>query len=204
MVTPRKAPSPVAQTPQWQEDRLLVNAAAAGDRPAQERLIGRLAQRFYRIASSMFRGREGVDDVAQGSLLEVLRSAHTFRGESSLETWADRVAVRHVMHAIRAQQEDNAAWDAVDPDDLPHPEPAPLTWEELPGGLGRYLDALTEPLRTTLLLRHAFGYSLQEIAEHTGVPVRRVRKRLLRAKLLFRKMARKDQVVGKRIKRGET
>jgi RNA polymerase sigma factor (sigma-70 family) len=45
----------------------------------------------------------------------------------------------------------------------------------------RYLEALSEPQRTALVLRHVMECSIEEIAEETNVSVNTVKDRLVRA-----------------------
>jgi RNA polymerase sigma-70 factor (ECF subfamily) len=58
-----------------------------------------------------------------------------------------------------------------------------------------YLDRLSEPARTVLVLRHGFEYSIEEIAELTGVSPNTVKDRLLRAREAIRRIVRREQLL---------
>jgi RNA polymerase sigma-70 factor (ECF subfamily) len=58
----------------------------------------------------------------------------------------------------------------------------------------QYLDRLSEPQCTVLLLRHGFGYSIEEIAEITEVSPNTVKDRLLRARATIRRLMRRERL----------
>lgn len=160
---------------------------------ARELVARRLHARIKRLASAFLRNPADADDASQLAMLEVLRALPTFRGESRLEAWADRIAVRTVVRVARERRLAAVRTHAgVDPDALPSPERDAHALESLPEGLRAYLDALPEVRRTVLVLRHAIGYSLQEIADLTGVSINTVKDRLLCAREDVRKMVRRQ------------
>ena len=67
-----------------------MSRVAQADSSAQSELVHRLMGRVYRTTASLLRSRSDADDATQMSLLEIMKSAGTYRGQSSLETWADR------------------------------------------------------------------------------------------------------------------
>jgi DNA-directed RNA polymerase specialized sigma24 family protein len=80
----------------------------------------------------------------------------------------------------------------VDPDALASPAHGAQGADALPRSLRSYLDALPEVRRTVLVLHHAMGYSLQEIADLTAVSINTVKDRLLSARDEVRKMVRRE------------
>ena len=64
--------------------------------------------------------------------------------------------------------------------------------------VAHYLEALSGPHRGVLLLRHALGHTVPEIAELLDEPVPTVKSRLLRAQDELRKHIRRDQQLGVR------
>lgn len=141
-----------------------------------------------------------VDDLVQRSLIEILRSAGTFRGESSLETWSDRIASRTAMRLIkqRARQAEVVTLVAdPEPDELFSGED-----EVMKAGLRRRLAGLLSRLsperRAAVVLHHVHGYSVQEISDLTDTPVNTVRDRLRVGKALLRKYILNDAAFGQR------
>ncbi|HEY6878187.1 MAG TPA: sigma-70 family RNA polymerase sigma factor [Polyangiales bacterium] len=162
----------------------------------RDRLTRRLRPRVQRLVRSFLRNDADAEDASQVALLEILRAIPSFRGESKLEAWADRIAVRTAIRVARTRRLAAVrAHETLDPDELPTMTSEVARSEELPQSLRVYLDALPEARRTVLVLRHALGYSLQEIAELTGCSENTVKDRLLSARNEVRKMVRRDAAV---------
>jgi RNA polymerase sigma-70 factor (ECF subfamily) len=180
-------------------DSIVLAHQVAVDPQARERLVLRLRPRVRRVAATLLHHAADADDAAQVALVEILKAAPSYRGESSLEAWADRIAVRTAIRIARERRLASVRSDPeVEPDDLHHPPaPAPLS-ESIPRPIRAYLDRLPEARRTVLVLRHAFGHSVDEIAELTGVSVNTVKDRLLHARDQVRRMVRRDVATGTR------
>ena len=138
------------------------------------------------------------DDLVQRSLIEILRSAGSFRGESSLETWADRIAARTAMRLIkqRARQAEVVTLVAD-----PEPEEFLSGEDEAEkAGLRRRLSGLLSRLsperRSAVVLHYVHGYTVDEISEITETPANTVRDRLRMGKALLRKYILKDGEFG--------
>jgi RNA polymerase sigma-70 factor (ECF subfamily) len=163
--------------------------------PISEEVVeacARLRPRIARIARALLRDAADADDATQASLLEILRSAPRYRGDGSFDGWADRIAVRTTIRVARQRRVRGLRIEAAEPDSLPS-EPAPESYrDELPRDVKEYLGDLPEARRTALVLRHALGYSIDEIAELTGVSPNTVKDRLLAAREQVRKLVRRD------------
>lgn len=173
------------------EDVRLMSLATMADPSAQHQLMARLSGRVRRIALAVLRNPTDAEDACQISLLEILRSAGGFRGESTLERWADRIVVRNSFRLMRQRQKQQAfVDDTAEVDQL---------GSEMHGGGNstarpalEYLDTLPEACRTALVLRHAYGYTVNEIAEMTGVSPNTTKDRLLRGREMARKLIRRE------------
>lgn len=162
----------------------------------REALTRRLRPRVLRLVAGFLRDPADAEDASQVALLEILRAIPSFRGESKLETWADRIAVRTAIRMARSRRLASVRNQGeLDPDDLPAPSFEPSACDALPRSLRAYLDALPEARRTALVLRHALGYSVLEIAELTGVSVNTVKDRLLAARHEVRRMVRRESLL---------
>lgn len=164
--------------------------AAAGDPKAAAALITELLPRVRNLVRYLCRGDADVDDHTQVALLEVLRALPGFQGRSALSTWADRITVRATLRRIkqrRAREAQQATLD--DTDALPAPGHGPehrtLDRRQLAG----LLDALPEQQRDALVLHHAVGMSVPEIAEELGLPFDTIKSRLRLATGRLRKLA---------------
>lgn len=73
-------------------DEELVSKAQGGDRDALERLLARHQPWILNIAVRMLGRHQDAEDVTQEVLIRVLKSLHTFRGDSKFRTWLYRIA----------------------------------------------------------------------------------------------------------------
>jgi len=176
----------------WQADKALMQLVASSDFDAWSGVAKRLLPRIRMVARGLLRSDADAADATQNALLEVLRSAGNFRGESSLETWADRITVRVAMRAARRRGR-----EAVDLDDAPEPVAAPEENpnELLPRPLVEYLDRLSPARREVLTLRYMLDYSVVEISEALAAPRDTIKYRLKQALSELRSHVRRDQLL---------
>ena len=162
----------------------------------------RLRPRIATIARALLRHAADADDATQASLLEILRAAESFRGDGSFDGWADRIAVRTTLRLARQRRVRGLRVDDTEPDAIAEEPPHSSLAEMLPRELSEYLAELPEIRRTALVLRHALGYSVEEIAELTGVSPNTVKDRLLAAREQVRKHVRRDLATGATRRKG--
>jgi RNA polymerase sigma-70 factor (ECF subfamily) len=173
--------------------------AAAGDRAAQTWLAGRVLAKVRKVARALTRAAADADDAAQLSVIEILRSAGSFRGESSLDHWAGRIAARTVLrYMARERRKPDTAADDLSRAAVAPARPASLA-EALPRDVRDYLAQLPEPQRQAIVLHHALGYSLDEVAEMTKVSRNTVKGRLRLGAATLRKLVRREQKLGTRM-----
>ena len=156
----------------------------------------RLRPRIARIAQALLRHTADAEDATQASLMEILRCADSFRGDGSFDGWADRIAVRTTLRLARQRRVRGLRVDEAEPDSLAAEPPDASFREGLPRAVAEYLADLPETRRTALVLRHALGYSIEEVAELTGVSPNTVKDRLLAAREQVRKHVRRDIATG--------
>jgi RNA polymerase sigma-70 factor, ECF subfamily len=162
------------------DDIALMARVVSGDRVASQAVVQRLQARVQRISRALLRNDSDAKDASQLSLVEILRSAHTFRGESSLERWTDRIAQRTTLRwaASERRKRGTQLFPECEPTTSPHGGSQVFASE--------CLNALSEPQRTALLLRCGFEYSVEEIAELTAVSPNTVKDRLQRSRAILR------------------
>lgn len=167
---------------------------ASGDARARNLLAMRLVGRTRRVLRGLLGDARDADDAAQDALVEILAAAHGWRGEGSIERWADRIAVRTGLRFRRRERRDAIA--DVDPDQL-RDDDAPAHDEVLPRPLAAYLDTLPIKERQVLFLKHGLGYSLPEVAEIIGAARSTTKYRLESALDRLRKLIRRDTAIGR-------
>ncbi|HLT34956.1 MAG TPA: RNA polymerase sigma factor [Enhygromyxa sp.] len=180
-----------------------VRAAGDGDVRAQRWLIEAVIGDVRGVARALVREVHEVDDAAQFALLQVLKAAAGFRGEASLRHWARCVATRAVLKH-RARQRRHLVWEgdadlleAIDVDVPDHPE------EQLPRSLREYLAELPIEQAEALVLHHALGYSIAEIAEIAELSPNTIKSRIRLATRELRRRIRQDLLIGRRPSRQE-
>src|SRR5687767_11812726 len=82
-------------------DLELMRRAGSNEPDAQRVLVTRLIGRANRLTQALLRNREDARDASQAALLGILRSTSSFRGESTVECWADRIVVRTALRLSR-------------------------------------------------------------------------------------------------------
>ncbi|MCB9701124.1 MAG: RNA polymerase sigma factor [Myxococcales bacterium] len=187
-------PAPAAEAPLFAAERRLAAAVARGERAAATEFARRLLPVARRVTLALVGPVADADDLCQGALVELLESAHTYAGRGPLEAWARRIIARRSLRTLRASRR----VQIVEFGEAHGEGPAALESlrEDLPRAVDEYLAALPESQRTALLLRHALGHTLVEIAEITGAPVPTVKSRVLTALTTIRRLIRRDLHLG--------
>ncbi len=190
------APRNVDTPTERPQDARLMALVAVGDPRARSMLAMRLCGRVRRVLRGLLGDARDADDAAQDALVEILAAAAGFRGESSIERWADRIAVRTGLR-FRRRERRASIDDAIDPDQLRADSDDVGIGEALPRPLVAYLDQLPSKERQVLFLKHGLGYSLPEVAEIIGAARSTTKYRLAGALARLRKLIRRDTAIGR-------
>jgi len=86
------------------DDRVLVQQAQAGSRPAFEELVRRYDRDVLRLALNLMKRTEDARDVYQEAFLKVYRNLHRFRFECSFYTWLYRIVTNVCLDHLRRRQ----------------------------------------------------------------------------------------------------
>ncbi|MFO0712711.1 MAG: RNA polymerase sigma factor [Sandaracinus sp.] len=177
----------------------LARHASRGDRRATELLVRGLAPRVHDVARAILGSRHpDVDDLAQESLVSVVRALRSFEGRSTVLHYATRITVRVCIagrkRARRAQHEDAELLALAA--DTTNQRPFRQLLKERRRVLVRALLAeLPDAQSETLALRICLGLPMEEVAEMTGAPVNTVYSRLRLAKAALRTRIETDPVL---------
>jgi RNA polymerase sigma-70 factor (ECF subfamily) len=179
------------------EDLELTQAASAGDERARYALIERLLGRIRSIVFYIAGGHADAEDWAQQSAIEILVSARSFRGESTLEAWAERITVRTAMREIkRARKRDNPL--TSDPIALESPArggEVRLEKRRISKRAAHLVGRLKPKHREAIVLHLVLGYTSAEISEMTDTHVETVRYRLKAGRKHLRAMIEEDPML---------
>lgn len=174
----------------------LVDRAVRGDTAAVGQLLKQLAPGMIRAARALLGSTHAdVDDVIQQSLIGLVQSLPSFRGECTVSHFASRIVTRTALAARRRNVvKSDRRDDSIEPDAFAvDPSQSDAVEAERRRVLVRELmQTLPEEQAETLALRIVLGFSLEEVAEATGVPLNTVRSRVRLAKTALKKRIEAD------------
>lgn len=160
-------------------DRDLVDRAKGGDAASFGELVRRHQQRIHRLAVHMLRDRAEAEDVTQETFIRAFQALPRFDGRSEAYTWFYRITINLSLNRIRSRKTSRATHDTDDPrlDGLltdKRPETADPAGSaqrrELYLALCQGVDALSDTLRTTLILVCIDGRSHEDVSAILGAP----------------------------------
>jgi len=161
-------------------DRELVDKAQSGDADAFGLLVRRHQKRIYRLAFHLLRSGAEAEDVTQETFVRAYQALGRFDGRSEVFTWLYRIAVNLSLNTIRARKTTRDATSSEDPriEGLLREtrltfggDPATASQQrQLAGALCDGIDALSDTLRTTLILVCVDGVAHEEASKILGCP----------------------------------
>ena len=141
---------------------MLVARAKDGDTRALDALLARHAPKVEQLARHVLRDPEDASDAAQEALAKVCVRLKQFRGESQFSTWLHRLVLNTCRDALDRRRRHEPLTEELH---------ARADTSELRRELCESLAAVPEQQARVVLLKHALGYSFEEIAHADGVPV---------------------------------
>jgi RNA polymerase sigma factor (sigma-70 family) len=168
-----------------------VERAKAGHAEAVEHVVAALQHDIFRLALRMTADHADAEDVTQEVLIKVITRLDSFRGESSIRTWAYRIAVRHILDRKRSRVEAlSLTFDRFGADLLDglgaDPDPDPMMVEEVKRGCTlAMLTCLDREHRLAFILADVFDLPAGEAASLCEVSAPTFRQRLSRARRML-------------------
>lgn len=174
------------------EQIALALRAARGDLEATRQLLAQLSPVVGRVVAGVIGASHAdFDDVAQQSMLAVLRALPGFRGECHPAGYASRIAFRVALRARKQRGRELSRLSTLassSGDEAWAPSPVEISNAERRRQLLReLLMQLPEEQAETLGMRVVLGFSLEEVARATGAPTNTVRSRVRLAKEALRR-----------------
>jgi RNA polymerase sigma-70 factor, ECF subfamily len=184
-------------TRDYSKDIGLAQRAQAGDRSAQQELFRLLRHGVHGTLYRVLGSNEHMEDLLQDAFIEIFRSLPQYRGESLLNTWADRISARVAFHYLKRRRPVLEREGALGQVQL-HLVGSPEDQVQHREGLKR-LYALLRRMKpehhVALALFLVDGRSLEEVAEITGVSLVAAKNRVSRARRKLYAAARRDQLL---------
>lgn len=151
----------------YDDDSALLRAAAAGQPAAVRELLDTVGAVVYGFVFARVGGdAAAAEDIVQDTIIESIRSAHTFRGEAALSTWVCAIARRRVARHYDAERRDALARTHLEaaPRHLPSAAEDVDQQDEVIRALGR----LPAVYRQVLVLKYLDDLAVAEIAALVG------------------------------------
>ena len=163
------------------DDRVLVDAAGAGDLDAFVVLVRRHQGSVYRVALRLVGSAADAEDVAQETFVQAWRSLGGFRGESALSTWLYRIVTNRALDLVAKRRPTAQFEDSEGEQDL---DPATIVADnEQTARVMRAVGALPLEQRAALVLRDFEGLTYDQIGEVLGISLAAVKGRIHRGRL---------------------
>jgi len=198
----RRPTNPGAQAG-YQADLALARAAAAGDEKARRQLVERLVDRVRNTVYYMAAGHADTEDLAQLTFIQLFKSIGSFRGQSSLQSWAARITARTVMREIRRMRTHQARFTDATAVENEVAQDARVddkaSEQQVSGRMAILLAELKPKYRQTLVLRLVEEYDLKEIAELMDTNVYTVRYRLRVGRKKLARLVRRDPLLAEQL-----
>ncbi|MEQ1744389.1 MAG: sigma-70 family RNA polymerase sigma factor [Saprospiraceae bacterium] len=170
----------------------LVERLQQGERPAFAELYDRYGKNLYAIIFEVTKSESDAENVLQDTFVKIWRNIGRYdAAKGRLYTWLVVIARRMALDFVRSnyflERQTIQSADVV----VSVPSPAPEMQRLDHIGLEKAVESLQPHLRQVIDLQYFMGYSQQEVADETGLPLGTVKSRTraalshLRQKLSF-------------------
>lgn len=158
-----------------------IKQAADGSRDHQKRIYELLAARIYRVIRKIV-GASDADDVMQDFVIQLFGKLNQFRFESTLETWAHRMAVNQSLQYLRKtnREEQRVHKAALSMQNNLVPENQNQTDDA--EVLRLAMESISGEQRALLHMKEIEGLGYEAIASVLGIPEGTVGSRLNKAR----------------------
>jgi len=174
----------------------LANRLRTREEGVFQEVFHRFGHKIYRTALKILREEESAKDALQETMINIHRAAGSFRGDSKLSTWINRITVNVCLEMIRKNKK-HACRTGGDITDHEHLEDSGVRSpfneayrSEIRKRVHRALNQLSEKHRLVVRLHDLEGFTIREIARKLQVAEGTVKSRLfygreeLKAKLI--------------------
>jgi RNA polymerase sigma-70 factor (ECF subfamily) len=164
--------------------RALVEAARGGDHAAFEQLMTHVLDRSYATALWILRDQQSAEDAVQEAMIRAWRDLPALRDAERFEAWLRRLVVHACFDEGRRMRRWRTAQLAM-PRSTGYVDDASAHVAER-DAVQRVLSDLSAMHRAALVLRHALGLSVPDVAQAMGIPLGTAKSRLYHAERRLR------------------
>jgi RNA polymerase sigma-70 factor (ECF subfamily) len=169
----------------------LVGRAQTGDEAAFREIVERYQSKVFAIIHGIVRQRNDVEDIAQQVFAKVYLSLRNFDFRSSLITWIYKITVNECFDYLRKRKVRKLVYESdlsedevrrvenIEPVDRPILADSDLAQRDY---VVKLLSRVSEEERSLLMMKEVEGYSVEELAAHTGMNENTIKVKLFRAR----------------------
>ena len=170
----------------------LVRRAQAGDESAFREIVEHHQSKVFSIIHGIVRQRNDVEDIAQQVFAKVYLSLRNFDFRSSLITWIYKITVNECFDYLRKRKVRKLVYESdLSEDEVRRVENSePVVDRQTPADTDlarrdyvlKLLSRVSEEERSLLMMKEVEGYSVEELAESTGMNENTIKVKLFRAR----------------------
>src|SRR5262245_21226603 len=174
------------------EEALLVRRVQSGDELAFREIVDRYQSKVFSIIYGILRNHNDAEDIAQQVFAKIYFSIKNFDFRSSLITWIYKITVNECFDYLRKKKVRKLVYESDLSEDevrrVENTEPAGDRQPLADSNLARrdyvlkLLTRVSEEERLLLMLKELEGYSVEELAEKTGMNENTIKVKLFRAR----------------------
>lgn len=174
------------------QEGALVRRAQSGDESAFREIVERYQSKVFSIIHGIVRQRNDVEDIAQQVFAKVYFSIKNFDFRSSLITWIYKITVNECFDYLRKKKVRKLVYESdLSEDEVRRVEnseppvdrqaPADTTLARRDYVL-KLMTRVSEEERMLLMMKEVEGYSVEELADMTGMNENTIKVKLFRAR----------------------
>ena len=160
------------------DESLLVKRSQQGDIKAFEALYRHNSGRVFALCYRLCGQREWAEDFVQETFIKAWQNLAGFNGKSKVSSWLHRIASNVVIDKLRQKHR----WSEDRLDDTQWEQNQHYSDQNENLDIDKQLMKLPDKSRAILILFEYLGYTHQEIADLTGIPIGTSKSLLNRAK----------------------
>lgn len=165
------------------QETLLINEVKQGKQEAYSRLFDYLESAVMTTAMGMLSNFHYAEDIAQEVFVRLFKNISSFKGDSSIKTFAIRITINLCINHINKAKKKR--WFSLSMNSSSESTKALSDHQhhdfELRDAINNALQQLEPEFRSVVILRLVEGYSTKETAQILEIPLGTVLSRLARA-----------------------
>lgn len=167
----------------------LLNRISEGDAEAFSAIYNEYCNKIYSIAYSVVKDEFEAEDIMQEVFIALPQKLSTLNNVQTFDFWLYRIAKNKALDFLKKnrptvfaelgpEDDEYSFEDTIENENRDFQPEENLDYTETKQIIRGIIDSLPEEQRVCVILRFEKGYSLQEIADITGVPLATVKSRL--------------------------